>query len=154
MAKDTAGILMFRRRGDAVEVLLAHPGGPFWRKKDDGAWTIPKGLPEAGEEFLAAAIREFHEETGFTAHAPFLPLGAFKQPGGKTVHAWASEGDCDPTALSSNTFTMEWPPKSGKRAEFPEVDRAGWFRVDEARRKILKGQAAILDALLRQLGRE
>jgi predicted NUDIX family NTP pyrophosphohydrolase len=152
MAKDTAGILMFRRTGAEPELLLAHPGGPFWAKKDDGAWTIPKGMCDAGEEPLAAAIREFHEETGFTAEGPFIPLGAFKQPGGKTVHAWAVEGDCDPVLLVSNSFTMQWPPRSGKQAQFPEIDRAGWFRADEARRKILKGQAPLIDALLRHLG--
>jgi predicted NUDIX family NTP pyrophosphohydrolase len=151
MAKDTAGILMYRRAGSDVELLLAHPGGPFWAKKDDGAWTIPKGLPEPGEELLAAAQREFHEETGFTATGPFIPLGAFKQPGGKTVHAWATGGDADPAQLASNTFVMEWPPKSGKSAEFPEVDRAGWFTPDQARRKILKGQIPIIETLLRNL---
>src|SRR4051812_13731315 len=153
MAKDTAGILMFRRTGSEPELLLAHPGGPFWAKKDDGAWTIPKGMCDVGEEPLAAAIREFHEETGFTAEGPFIPLGAFKQPGGKTVHAWAVEGDCDPARLVSNSFTMPWPPRSGKQAQFPEIDRAGWFREDEARRKILKGQAPLIDALLRHLAR-
>lgn len=151
MAKDTAGILMYRRTGKETELLLAHPGGPFWAKKDEGAWTMPKGLPDAGEELLAAAQREFREETGFTAAGPFMVLGAFKQPGGKTVHAWAVEGDADPRKLASNNFAMEWPPKSGKTAEFPEVDRVGWFTAEAARRKILKGQIPIVEALLRQL---
>jgi predicted NUDIX family NTP pyrophosphohydrolase len=151
MPKDTAGILMYRRSGAEPEVLLAHPGGPFWAKKDDGAWTIPKGMPNPGEDLLAAARREFQEETGFIAPGPFLELGKFKQPGGKTVHAWATEGDADPAQLVCNTFVMEWPPRSGKSAEFPEVDRAGWFAPEAAQRKLLKGQAHILVALLRHL---
>jgi predicted NUDIX family NTP pyrophosphohydrolase len=151
MAKESAGILMYRRTGREPEFLLAHPGGPFWARKDDGAWTIPKGEPNPGEELLAAAQREFHEETGFTAAGPFIELGAVKQPGGKIIHAWAAEGDADPQHLTSNKFVMEWPPKSGKSATFPEVDRAGWFTSGEARRKILKGQIPLIESLLRRM---
>ena len=140
----TAGLLVYRGSGRNIEVLLAHPGGPFWAKKDEGAWSIPKGIPDKGEDLLAAARREFHEETGFTADGEFKPLGAYKQPGGKTVHAWAVKGDCDPSKLVSNFFEMEWPPKSGKRARFPEVDRAAWFGLDEALTKILPGQRPIV----------
>jgi predicted NUDIX family NTP pyrophosphohydrolase len=135
---------MYRGAGEAIEVFLVHPGGPFWAKKDVGAWSIPKGLANPGEDLLAAAKREFHEETGFTAEGDFHPLGAFKQPGGKTVHAWAFEGDAEPSRLVSNLFEMEWPPKSGKRARFPEVDRAGWFGPRDAAIKILRGQQPML----------
>jgi predicted NUDIX family NTP pyrophosphohydrolase len=152
MAKQSAGILLYRRAGDALELLLVHPGGPFWKNKDDGAWTIPKGWTEPDEEPLDAAKREFNEETGFAVKGPFLELGAFKQSGGKMILAWAAAGDADPVSLKSNLFEMEWPPRSGRRMQFPEVDRAGWFSLDEARRKILKGQAPIIDALLQQLG--
>ena len=138
---------MYRALGEGLEVFLAHPGGPFWAKKDEGAWSIPKGLPDSGEDLLAAAKREFHEETGFTAEGDFTPLGAFKQPGGKIVHAWAVEGDCDPAKLVSNLFEIEWPPKSGRRARFPEIDRAGWFAPREAQTKILRGQQPILAKL-------
>jgi predicted NUDIX family NTP pyrophosphohydrolase len=151
MAKQSAGILLYRRRGGTVEVFLVHPGGPFWKKRDEGAWTIPKGAVETDEEPLTAAQREFTEETGFTAAGPFIELGAFKQPGGKTVLAWAAVGEADPAAVKSNLFEMEWPPRSGRRASFPEVDRAAWFAVDEARSKILKGQWPIIEALLQQL---
>lgn len=143
---------MYRGAGEGIELFLIHPGGPFWAKKDDGAWSIPKGLPETGEDLLAAARREFHEETGFTAEGDFTLLGAFKQPGGKTVHAWAVEGDCDPSKLQSNLFEMEWPPKSGRRARFPEVDRASWFQPREAQIKILPGQQPILAKLFALLG--
>ena len=143
---------MYRGAADGIELFLIHPGGPFWAKKDDGAWSIPKGLPETGEDLLAAARREFYEETGFTAEGAFSSLGAFKQPGGKTVHAWAVEGDCDPSKLQSNLFEMEWPPKSGRRARFPEVDRAGWFAPHEAQIKILSGQQPILAKLFALLG--
>jgi predicted NUDIX family NTP pyrophosphohydrolase len=125
-------------------VLLAHPGGPFWRRRDLGAWTLPKGEIGDGEEPLAAARREFTEETGLVADGPLIALTPLRQPGGKTVHAWAVEGDCDASALRSNLFSMEWPPKSGKLEEFPEIDRAGWFGVPEARERILKGQAPFL----------
>ena len=147
MPQRSAGLLMFRRRDGTTEVLLVHMGGPFWARKDDGAWSIPKGLFEADEDALAAARREFEEETGCTADGPFIALGAFKQPSGKQVSAWAVEGEFDLTAFKSNTFTMEWPPKSGRMAEFPEADRAGWFGEAEALVKITKGQRPILRAL-------
>src|SRR5215468_4926347 len=123
MAKASAGILLYRQRPADVRVMLVHPGGPFWAKKDLGAWSIPKGLADEGEDLLAAAKREFLEEIGVTVEGEFLDLGAHKQPGGKTIVAWACEGDFDPAALRSNTFAMEWPPRSGRMAEFPEVDR-------------------------------
>jgi len=148
----SAGLLMYRGSGEETEVFLVHPGGPLWARKDAGAWSIPKGLPAAGEDLLAAARREFHEETGFTAEGDFRALGAFKQPGGKIVHAWAVEGDCDPAKLVSNLFEMEWPPRSGKRARCPEIDRAGWFRAPEALVKILRGQQPILFKLFEKLG--
>lgn len=152
MPERSAGILLYRRTAAGVEVLLAHPGGPFWRRKDDGAWSIPKGRIDSGEDALAAARREFAEEMGAPAAAEdFLPLGAFRQPGGKIVEAFAGEGDFDVAALRSNTFTLQWPPKSGKTAEFPEIDRAEWFSLDEAGRKILAGQRPMLDALQRHL---
>jgi predicted NUDIX family NTP pyrophosphohydrolase len=151
-AQLSAGILMYRGAGEGIEVFLVHPGGPFWAKKDEGAWSIPKGLPDKDEDPLAAAKREFHEETGFTAEGHFMLLGAFKQPGGKTVHAWAVQGDCDPSKLKSNLFEVEWPPKSGRRARFPEVDRADWFHPREASIKILRGQQPILAKLFALLG--
>jgi len=138
---------MYRRSGGTLEVLLVHPGGPFWMKKDAGAWSIPKGEYEAGEEALAAAAREFQEETGLVARGPYTPLTPIRQPGGKVVEAWAFEGDCDAESLKSTTFSLEWPRGSGRRQEFPEVDRAGWFGLDEARRKILPAQSALLDEL-------
>jgi predicted NUDIX family NTP pyrophosphohydrolase len=147
MAKISAGILLFRRRPPDLEVMLVHPGGPFWAKKDLGAWSIPKGLADEGEDLLAAAKREFLEETGATVEGEFLDLGAHKQPGGKIVVAWAHEGDFDPALLKSNTFAIEWPPRSGKTAEFPEVDRAAWYLIDEALEKINKGQRPIVTAL-------
>lgn len=148
MAKTSAGLLMHRVREGATEVLLVHPGGPFWRKKDEGAWTIPKGEVEAGEEPLATARREFAEELGHPAgDGPFTPLPPVKQKGGKTVLAWGVAGDLDASAIRSNTFTIEWPPRSGKQAEFPEVDRAAWFDLATARVKINSAQAVWLDAL-------
>jgi len=138
---------MYRRSGGTLEVLLVHPGGPFWMKKDAGAWSIPKGEYEAGEEALAAAAREFQEETGLVARGPYTPLTPIRQQGGKVVEAWAFEGDCDAESLKSTTFSLEWTRGSGRRQEFPEVDRAGWFGLDEARRKILPAQAALLDEL-------
>ena len=144
MAKLSAGILLYRRQGP--EVLLVHPGGPFWAKKDDGAWSIPKGEYGEGEDPLGVARREFKEETGQAVDGDFVPLGRFKQPGGKIVSAWALEGECDAGTIRSNLFCMEWPPRSGRMAEFPEVDRAGWFTLEEAGRKMLKGQVAILGA--------
>ena len=152
MAKKSAGLLMYRFRKGRLEVFLVHPGGPFWAKKDLGSWSIPKGEFEAGEDPLASARREFREETGFDAVGEFLPLKEVKQPGGKIVHAWAVEGDCDPGAVRSNTFSLEWPPRSGKRLEFPDVDRAAWFTVKVARTKIVTGQVALLDELEELLG--
>jgi len=145
----SAGILAFRRRGE-LQVLLAHPGGPFWVKKDAGAWSIPKGLIDPGEELLAAARREFTEETGFVARAPFIALAPVKQKSGKIVHGFACAGDFDPDKLTCNTFEIEWPPRSGKRARFPEIDRVAWFGMDEAREKILAYQLPFLDELARK----
>ena len=139
--------------GGAVEVLLVHPGGPYWARKDEGAWGIPKGGYEPGEDPLAAARREFEEETGALPPAgEAIALGSFRQSTAKIVDAWAVEGDFDPATLKSNTFAMEWPPRSGRMREVPEVDRAEWFVPEEAARKILKGQRPILEALLRHLG--
>jgi predicted NUDIX family NTP pyrophosphohydrolase len=146
--KRSAGILLYRRKADAFEVFLVHPGGPFWKSKDAGAWTIPKGAIEPGEDPLAAARREFAEETGFTVDGAFSEIGDFKQPGGKHVLVWALEGDCDPTKLISNEFEMDWPPRSGKAQRFPEVDRGEWFGVDDARDKLLIGQRPMLDRFL------
>jgi predicted NUDIX family NTP pyrophosphohydrolase len=147
MAKTSAGLLLYRRAAAGLQVLLVHPGGPFWQRKDLGAWSIPKGEVTPGEEPLAAARREFREETGFEVSGPVVPLGHLRQPGGKTVHAWAMDGDADPGTLRSNTFSLEWPRGSGNVQAFPEVDRAEWFDLPEARRRILPGQAAFLDAL-------
>jgi predicted NUDIX family NTP pyrophosphohydrolase len=152
MSKRSAGLLMYRRAGAGVEVLLVHPGGPFWAKKDLGAWSIPKGEYAAGEEPLAVAMREFEEETGARPRGDFLPLGESVQPSRKIVTAWAVEGDFDVGALKSNLFELEWPPKSGRRTSFPEVDRAEWFSIEHARKKILPGQSAFLDRLLSALG--
>lgn len=146
--KKSAGLLMFRRAaGGGLQVLLAHPGGPYWRNKDDGAWTLPKGEYEDQEDPLAAARREFAEETGFEAQPPFAPLGEAVQKGGKRILAWAVAGDCDPKQLRSNTFEMEWPPRSGRQQSFPEVDCIGWFDLETARRKIIQAQAVLLDRL-------
>ena len=149
MAKISAGLLMYRRRAGHLEVLLAHPGGPFWTNKDAGAWTIPKGVVEEGEgDHLATAKREFEEELGTKPNAKeFLPLGDVRQRGGKTVVAWAFEGDLDPAAIQSNTFKVEWPPRSGRWRDYPEVDRAAFFSIDEARKKINQAQAQFLDRL-------
>lgn len=149
MSKKSAGLLLFRRGTEGIEVLLVHPGGPFWRKKDDGAWSIPKGEFQEDEDPLSAAKREFEEEMGIAPAGEFIPLEELKQPGGKLVCAWALQSDFDTSKLKSNTFTMEWPPKSGRQQEFPEVDRAAWFALESARRKILNGQAPFLDNLLR-----
>jgi predicted NUDIX family NTP pyrophosphohydrolase len=146
MPKVSAGILLFRRRAAGVEILLVHPGGPFWAKKDEAAWSIPKGLANEGEDLLEAAQREFLEETGMVVDGEFLDLGAHKRPG-KTIVAWACEGDFDPATLKSNTFSLEWPPRSGRTAEFPEVDQAAWYSIDEAFMKINKGQKPIIAAL-------
>ncbi len=149
--KRSAGLLMYRFHGGELQVLLAHPGGPFWAHRDEGAWSIPKGELEAGEEPLAAARREFEEETGVVPEGPFLELPTVEQKNRKLVHAWAFEGDCDPARIRSNTFTLEFPPKSGKLAEFPEIDRAEFFSPEEARRRINPAQAALVDALENQL---
>ena len=151
MAKRSAGILMYRRSGERIELLLVHPGGPFWARKDDGVWSIPKGLCLEGEDPLAAARREFAEETGCIPSGNFIDLGHFRQPGGKIVAAWALEGDFDTGNLNSNLFAMEWPPKSGRMQEFPEADRAEWFEPSHALRKILKGQVPIIRTLLDRL---
>ena len=145
--KLSAGILLYRLQNGEAEVFLVHPGGPFWAKKDEGAWSIPKGEYEVGEDPLEVAQREFLEETGFEFDGPLHPLTALKQPSGKTISAWAMEGDVDATALTSNTFTLEWPPKSGKVREFPEVDRGAWFDLPTARIKLLAGQRGFLDQL-------
>ena len=146
--KRSAGILLHRRRDGAHEVLLVHPGGPFWAKKDAGAWSIPKGEYEDGEEPQACALREFAEELGTPPpDGELVELGEVRQRGGKVVSAWALAGDTDADAIRSNTFTMQWPPRSGTMREFPEVDRAAWFSLDEARDRILPGQAPLLDRL-------
>lgn len=142
---------MFRRVGAGLEVLLAHPGGPFWSRRDHAAWTLPKGEIDAGEDPLAAGCREFREETGFASAPPFLPLGELRQKSGKRITAWAFEGDADPAALVSNRFDLEWPPRSGRMQSFPEVDRVAWFGPEEARRKLIAGQAPFIDALERCL---
>ncbi len=151
MAKVSAGLLLYRRSASGLEVLLVHPGGPFWARKDAGSWSIPKGELDAGEDPLAAARREVLEETGFEAGGTAVPLGSVKQKGGKVVHAWAVEHDADPARLRSNTFTIEWPPRSGRMSSFPEIDRAEWFEIDQARRRILAGQLPLLDALREKL---
>jgi predicted NUDIX family NTP pyrophosphohydrolase len=143
---------MYRRRGSQLEAFLVHPGGPLWARRDLGAWTIPKGLYLDDEEPLEAAKREFKEETGFTPQGEFIELGELKQPSGKIVTAWAFEGDCDPRKLTSNTFTMEWPPCSGRQIEAPEIDRGGWFSLKDARSRLLPGQVAFLDRLLERVG--
>ena len=149
MAIISAGLLLYRLNGAGIDVLLAHPGGPFWAKKDAGAWTIPKGLVSPGEELLAAAKREFFEETSFEAIGPFTPLTAIRQKSSKLIHAWAVEQEIDVTKLTSNSFTMEWPPRSGKNVSFPEIDRAAYFDLTTARGKINSAQSAWLDELER-----
>jgi predicted NUDIX family NTP pyrophosphohydrolase len=152
--KRSAGVLLFRRNRGATEFLLVHPGGPFWTKKDVGAWTIPKGQIEEAEEPRACAIRELEEELGPAPELDpeeLIELGSIRQRAGKVVEAWAAEAEFDPASLDSNTFTMEWPPRSGKQAEFPEVDRAEWFGLEAAREKILPAQAELLDRLLERL---
>jgi len=151
--KKSAGLLLFRETSGSLEVLLVHPGGPFWKKKDEGAWSIPKGEFEAGEDPLEAARREFEEEVGTAPQGEALPLQPLKQPSGKIVYAWAVRGDFDPALLKSNTFPLEWPPKSGRIQEFPEVDKAGWFTIEAAQQKILKGQAGFLKQLRERLAR-
>ncbi|HXS40118.1 MAG TPA: NUDIX domain-containing protein [Stellaceae bacterium] len=151
-SKRSAGLLLYRTRHGAIEAFLVHPGGPFWAKKDEGAWTIPKGEIDEGEDPLAAAMREFAEETGTMLQGEFRALPPVRQAGGKTVLAWALAGELDAAAIRSNEFEMEWPPKSGKRRRFPEIDRAEWFALEEARRKINKAQIALLDALVALIG--
>jgi predicted NUDIX family NTP pyrophosphohydrolase len=151
-AKRGAGIFLYRLSGGVPEVLLVHPGGPFWARRDAGVWSVPKGEYEDGDDPLASALREFEEETGTALeNGELLELGDVKQKSGKVVRAWAAEGDLDPDAVHSNTFTMEWPPRSGRTAEFPEIDRAGWFGIDEAREKLNPAQAEFLDRLLELL---
>ena len=156
MPQHSAGILLYRRRRGGIEVLLVHPGGPFWAKKDEGAWSIPKGAYEPGEDPLTAAKREFAEETGADTGAVLkgeaIALGAFRQSSAKIVEAWAVEGEFDPATLKSNAFSMEWPPRSGRMIEVPEVDRAEWFTPEAAAHKILKGQRPVIEALLQHLG--
>jgi predicted NUDIX family NTP pyrophosphohydrolase len=145
---------MYRTRGGRAQVLLVHPGGPFFRNKDRGAWSIPKGEVGPDEDLLEAARREFEEEIGFRPSGPFAALTSVQQSGGKTVHAWAFEGDCEPATVVSNTFTMEWPPRSGRRVEFPEIDRCDFFGLDEARHKINPAQVGLIDELEGILGRK
>ena len=153
MPKRSAGLLLYRRRGGGIEVLLVHPGGPYWAKRDDGAWSVPKGEYAGDEEPFEVAMREFREELG-TAPPEMdtaFYLGERRQPSGKVVNVWAVEGDLDVTNVESNSFEMEWPPRSGRTAEFPEVDRAGWFDPDDARRKLLRGQVPFIDLLIASL---
>jgi predicted NUDIX family NTP pyrophosphohydrolase len=154
MPKRSAGLMMYRWREKNLEVFLVHPGGPFWTKKDKGAWSLPKGEYAEGEDPLEAARREFQEETGFAARGPFSELGTVKQAGGKIVIAWAVEGDCDPATLTSNLCQVEWPPRSGRMVEFPEVDRGRWFSIPAAREHILKSQEPLLDILCAALQRD
>jgi len=143
----SAGLLLFKRSGGALRVFLAHPGGPFWRKQDEHAWTIPKGLIEPGEDPLDAAQREFREETGIDPSGPFIPLGSIRQRSGKTVHAWAWEGEADPGAVTSNQGRTEWPRGSGRWIDYPEIDRCDWFDPDEARRRLIAAQGELVDRL-------
>ena len=147
MPKKSAGLLVYRKKRGSMEVFLVHPGGPFWANKDYGAWSIPKGEFDAGEDPLDAAKREFREETGFVAEGEFQPLKPLRQRGGKVVYSWAVHLDLEATGIKSNTFSMEWPPGSGKMREFPEMDRAGWFKIELARRKILRSQLGLLEQL-------
>lgn len=148
MAKKlSAGILLYRRRQEGLQVFLVHPGGPFLAKKDEGAWSIPKGMYQETEDALAAAKREFHEETGSEVNGPFRALSPLKQPSGKVLSVWAAEGDLDETRLNSNSFFLEWPPRSGRMQEFPEVDRGAWFDLLAARTKLQQGQRGFLDQL-------
>ncbi len=149
--KTSAGILLYRLSGDGLEVFLVHPGGPFWAKKDEGAWSVPKGLFEDDENPLEAAKREFREETGFDISGDFMALTPLKQPSGKVVHVWTVEGNIDAASIKSNMFSMEWPPRSGNQQEFPEVDRGGWFTIAQAQVKLLPGQRGFLDELQRKL---
>ena len=150
-SKESAGLLLFRWNGPQLEVLLGHPGGPYWSAKEDGAWSIPKGGINPGEDPLDGAIREFAEETGFAADGPFIPLGTITQRSGKIVHAWAVQGDCDPSCLVSVTTRTEWPPRSRKFIEIPELDRAAFFSIDDAKQAINVAQAELLDRLVAYL---
>jgi len=147
MSKRSAGLLMYRIRDRHLNVFVLHPGGPYWSKKSEGSWTIPKGEYDSSEEPLEAAIREFREETGFEVAGPFLELGSMRQKSGKVIVAWAFEGDCDPAGLVSNTCEIEWPPHSGKRIEIPEIDRGEWFRLDRARESIRAEQIPLLETV-------
>ena len=151
MPKTSSGLLMYRPGPGGPEVMLIHPGGPFWRNKDEGAWSIPKGEVEGGEDLLSAAVREFEEETGLKPAGPFIELKPIRQKGGKTVHAWAFEGDCDPATIRSNTFMVEWPPRSGRQVEFPEIDRSAFFDLGLAAKKINPAQAGLIEELGRLL---
>lgn len=154
MSKLSAGLLLYRRRDGRVEVLLVHPGGPLWSKKDEGAWSIPKGEYDTAEDPLTAAQREFHEETGCHVSGTFVPLRPLTQPSGKVISAWAVEGDLDAASIRSNTFSLEWPPKSGREQAFPEVDRAGWYELSHAATKLLPGQRPFLGQLQQLLKRD
>jgi predicted NUDIX family NTP pyrophosphohydrolase len=146
-AAESAGLLLYRNPGSGLEVFLAHPGGPFWQRKDAGAWTIPKGAVEPGESLLAAACREFQEETGIVPRSPFFPLGSIRQKAGKIIHAWAWEGDADPARIVSNSMTTEWPRGSGRSISYPEIDRCEWFGIPAARTRLNPAQAELLDRL-------
>lgn len=150
--KKSAGLLLFRQKSGELEVLLAHMGGPYWEKKDEGSWSIPKGEFDENEDPLNAAKREFEEETGTVPVGDFIPLEPLKQPSGKLIYAWAVKAEFDPATLRSNMFSIEWPPKSGKQQEFPEIDRAAWLTPEVAKRKILKGQAPFVDQLQKIVG--
>ena len=147
MPKISAGLILFRKAVGRIEVLLVHPGGPFWKNKDDGVWTFPRGEVESGEDLESVARREFHEETGHVATGDLIPLGSIHQKSGKAVHAWAVEGNLDPATIRSNTITLEWPPKSGRIAQFPEIDRAEFFDLTNARQKIRESESPFLDTL-------
>jgi predicted NUDIX family NTP pyrophosphohydrolase len=151
MSKTSAGLLMYRLREGELEFFLVHPGGPFFKNKDAGAWTIPKGEPQPGEPPLSTAKREFEEELGFPPEGTFVELKPIQQKGGKIVHAWMFAGDCDPDQIRSNTFTMEWPPRSGQQEEFPEIDRAAFFKLSTAQEKINPAQAALLDEAVQKI---
>ena len=153
--KRSAALLVYKRSGSGIEVFLVHPGGPFWAQRDLGAWSIPKGGAEEGEDLIACALREMREELGPAPEVKpeeMVELGSVRQKGGKVVHAWAVEGDFDPAALDSETFSLEWPPRSGNEREFPEVDRAEWLDPDRAREKLIEAQTAFVDRLLDHLG--
>ena len=151
MPQKSAGILLYRIQQNNIEIFLVHPGGPFWSKKDDGAWSIPKGEFNENEEPLAAAKREFEEETGIKISGDFMQLSPVKQKGGKMVYAWAVEGDIDPEKIKSNSFELEWPPRSGKMKSFPEIDKAGWFHLSDAQKKILEAQSALIRELVSKI---